>query len=148
MGLTDEEFEAILADQSKTILGDVVWTPDRGRSRTVKFRVPVGSDADHPLFVVGRCNPDPGTLSYVLVHGAVGRIYALDLGANHENPDGRLVGEPHKHAWSEKFQDRQAYMPDDITEPWDRPIEVWRQFCREASLRHEGVMRPPLAQQE
>lgn len=92
----------------------------------MKFQVPVGSAADHPLVVVGRYNADAGTLSYLLVHAAVGRIYALDLGADHRNPDGRLVGGPHKHAWSEKYQDRQAYMPEDITESWDRPIEVWK----------------------
>lgn len=114
----------------------------------MKFQVPVGSDADHPLVVVGRYNADAGTLSYLLVHAAVGRIYALDLGADHRNPDGRLVGGPHKHAWSETYQDRQAYMPDDITTSRDRPIEVWKQFCGEASLRHEGVMRTPLVQQE
>lgn len=130
------------------VRGDVAWTPDRGRSPTVKFRVPVESDADHPLVVVGRCNADSGTLSYLLVHGSAGRIYALDLGSDHRNPDGRLVGERHKHAWSEEFEDRQAYVPDDITESWDRPIEVWRQFCKEASLRHDGIMQSPLVHQE
>jgi len=93
--------------------------------------------------VFGRYNPDAGKLSYTLVYEGVGRIYALDLGADHRNPDGALVGRTHKHTWTEEFRDRRAYAPSDITEPWYRPVDVWRQFCDQARLRHSGVMRPP-----
>ena len=31
----------------------------------------------------------------------------------------------------------------DITETWDRPADVWSQFCDEARLTHFGTMIPP-----
>ncbi len=74
---------------------------------------------------------------------SAGRIYALDLGADHHNPDCNRIGEKHKHRWTETFRDKQAYVPKDITEPWDRPIEVWNQFCTEARIHHTGRMEPP-----
>ena len=36
----------------------------------------------------------------------------------------------------------------DITEPWDRLIEVWNQFCTQARIRHAGRMYPPVVQEE
>ena len=58
-------------------------------------------------------------------------------------PDGIRVGEKHKHSWREGHGDKWAYIPQDVTEPWNRPVEVWRQFCEEANLRHLGIMRNP-----
>ncbi len=83
-----------------------------------------------------------------LVHRAVGRIYALDLGADHHNPDCNRIGEKHKHRWKEGFRDKEAYVPRYITAPWDRPCDVWRQFCAEAGIRHRGEMQPPVAQED
>ena len=40
------------------------------------------------------------------------------------------------------------YVPEDITEPWDRPIEVWKQFCTEARIHHRGRMFRPVIQEE
>ena len=45
-------------------------------------------------------------------------------------------------------QENPLYVPEDITEPWDRPIEVWNQFCTEARIRHTGRMYPPVVQEE
>ena len=44
--LTDSEFQAIVVDESKEIVGDLVWTPDRDRKAAVGFRVPVLSTPD------------------------------------------------------------------------------------------------------
>ena len=42
---------------------------------------------------------------------------------------------------------KRIYRPEDITAPVTDPVEVWRQFCKEASIRHNGVMQnPPLGQ--
>ena len=71
-----------------------------------EFRAHVASDAGHPLFVVGRYSAVAGTLSYALIHRGAGRIYALDLGKKHRNPDGGLVGTKHKHRWQEGFRDK------------------------------------------
>jgi hypothetical protein len=39
-------------------------------------------------------------------------------------------------------------VPGDITEPWDRPVEVWLQFCDEARIKHSGIMHQPTYQSE
>ena len=140
MTLSQQEFDAILADETKRIDGDLEWQNDEDHSPAREFRANVTSDAGYPLFVNGRCNPKAGTLSYTLIHRGVGRIYALDLGAEHHNPDCSLVGEKHKHRWTEAFRDKQAYVPTDITAPWTRPSDVWEQFCAEAKIAHEGEM--------
>lgn len=98
--------------------------------------------------MVGRYNRFAGTLTYALIHRTVGRIYALDLDADHHNPTCQRVGEKHKHRWSEAFRDKEAYVPADITAAWDEPITVWQQFCAEANIRHIGIMHPPIMQEE
>ena len=94
----------------------------------------------------GWYNPSSGKLSYAVIHQSVGRIYGLDLGAEHHNPDGTPVGEKHKNYWVPGSRDKWAYVPEDITEPWNRPLEVWRQFCTEAKLTHSGTMSQPAVQ--
>ena len=148
MAISQQEFEAILADENKEIAQDLVWREDEDHSPAREFRADVASEAGYPLFVVARYNPVAGTLSYALIHRGAGRIYALDLGADHHNPDCNRVGEKHKHRWTEGFRDKQAYVPEDITEPWNQPIAVWGQFCTEAGIRHTGRLHPPAIQEE
>ena len=146
--MTQQEFEAILSDTTKRIDGNLSWGDDGNRSPAQEFRTKIISDAAYPLFVVGRYDHRTCKLSYVLIHQSVGRIYALDLGANHHNPTCEHVGRKHKHSWSEEFRDKMAYVPDDITESWDRPVEVWRQFCDEARIEHRGKLDLPRYQEE
>ena len=108
-----------------------------------KFRVEVTSDENHRLMLQGYFNPDSGKLSFTLVLQRSLRIYGLDLGAYHRNEDGTVVGKTHKHLWKHGQRDTYAYVPFDITAEWREPIEAWRQFCREANLRHAGTMRAP-----
>ena len=126
----------------------MVWTDDEDHSPAQEFRAHVESDSGYPLFVVGRYNSLAGTLSYALIHRALSRIYALDLGSDHHNPDCHRVGEKHKHRWKDGYRDKQAYVPDDITATWDQPASVWMEFCREAKIEHDGVLRSPQTQQE
>jgi hypothetical protein len=63
------------------------------------------------------------------------------------NPDGRLVGEKHKHRWTELHQAKEAYVPPDITSPVSDPVAVWTQFCAEASITHNGTLQVPPASQ-
>ena len=97
------------------------------------------------MFVQGYCNMNAGKLTFTLIQPAVGRIYGLDLGANHHNSGRIPVGKKHKHSWSEQHQDKEAYVPDDITSDASDPIAVWREFCAEARIRHDGVMMPIFA---
>lgn len=146
--ITQQEFETILADSTKHIDGDIEWREDADHSPAREFRVELQSESGWPIVVVGRYNPFAGTLSYVLVHRNAGRIYGLDLGADHHNPTCQRVGEKHKHRWTEAYRDKEAYVPGDISAPWNRPIEVWQQFCSEAKIDHRGQMHAPLVQEE
>lgn len=143
MPLTDQEFTAILADESKAIQGDVTWSEDEDHSPSVEFRAAVETEAGWPLFVKGSYNRLIGALSYVLILRTEGRIYALDLGKDHRNLDGERTGPKHKHTWSEASKAKHAYVPDDITADATDPVAVWEQFLREARIRHHGIMHPP-----
>lgn len=147
MSLTDGEFASILDDATKRIEGDIAWAEDEDHSPAWQFRAEVGSSAGWPLFINGYYNPQARTLSYTLILRTEGRIYGLDLGKDHHNPECIQVGDKHKHRWSEQFRDREAYVPNDITGTVANPVAVWRQFCAEARIEHKGEMRqPPLEQ--
>lgn len=141
--MNQNEFEALIADTSKVIQGDIGWSEDEDHSPTVEFRVEVRSASGHPLFVKGSYNGHAQTLSFVLIHRAVGRLYALDLGKDHHNPSCHHVGEKHKHRWNEQLRDKEAYVPTDVTAPASDPVAVWRQFCAEARLAHHGNLQSP-----
>ena len=145
MTLSEREYHAIIHDSSKVIVGEIVWEGVR-HSPARKFRVDVVSEEEHPIFVNGWYNHESNKLSYAIIHRSVGRIYGLDLGAHHRNPDGVFTEGKHKNYWTTKYRDKWAYVPDDITEPWDRPLVVWEQFCNEANLRHDGTMQEPVIQ--
>ena len=123
--LLQPEFEELIADTTKQIEVNISWNEDEDHSPAVEFRVEVTSNAGYPLFVKGSYNVLTLKLTYALIHRAVGRIYALDLGQDHRNPDGNLVGEKHKHRWDERYRDKKAYVPTDITAPVTDPVKVW-----------------------
>lgn len=144
---TEAEFVALLADTSKTITGDIRWEEDEDHSPAVEFRAEITSQTGYPLFVRGSFNPLAKTLTFAIIHASSRRIYALDLGKDHHNPTCNNVGEKHKHRWTDKFRDKEAYIPDDITQPAMNPVAVWQEFCAEAKITHNGVMAAPPAQQ-
>lgn len=146
MPLSVDEYQAIIDDHTKRIWGNIAWE-GRPTAYQRQFRVEVDSESGHPLFIKGWYNAGASKLSYALIHRVAGRIYGLDLGADHINPDGQSVGEKHKNYWVPGYRDRWAYVPNDITEPWQRPVAVWSQFCAELHLRHEGTLSDPGAVQ-
>lgn len=149
MPLTQAEFETLIADASKSIIGDIAWSEDEDHSPAVEFRAEVTSASGYPLFVRGSYNSLSNSLSFALVHRATGRIYGLDLGKDHHNPDCNFVGDKHKHRWNEPIRDKEAYVPRDITAPPSDPVAVWRQFCSEAAITHTGSLaEPPPIQME
>lgn len=145
--MTDDEFRAILDDNSKVITGNISWAEDSDHSPAQEFRVEVNSVGGYPLFIQGRYNGSAGKLSFSMIYRGIGRIYGLDLGAAHRNPDGERVGEKHKNYWRDGARDKWAYVPEDITETWNRPVSVWNQFCAELKLTHAGTMSPPAIQE-
>ncbi len=143
MSLTQNEFEAILADVNKRIDGDIFWSEDEDHSPAVEFRAEVQSEAGYPLFVRGSYNALAQTLTYAVIHRGAGRIYALDLGKDHHNPDCHNVGRKHKHRWNEIVRDKEAYVPDEVTDIAKEPVAVWHHFCVEARIQHAGTMHAP-----
>ena len=145
MTLSQQEYEAIINDMTKVIYEDITWE-GAGNSSMCQFTVDIQSDDAHPIFVKGWYNPLSGKLSYSIIHRSVGRIYGLDMGADHVNPNGEPVGEKHKNYWVPGRRDKWAYVPEDITESWNRPGAVWGQFCAEAKIWHLGVIHDPVVQ--
>ncbi len=141
--MSNAEFESILADESKRIDGDIRWQEDEDHSPSVEFRVEVSSDSGWPLFVRGSFNPLVPALSFAMILKTAGRIYALDLGKDHHNPQCDQVGEKHKHRWSEQYRDKEAYVPDDITAAASNPVSAWKQFCAETRIQHTGTIKAP-----
>ncbi len=137
-----------MKDDTKRITGPIIWMEDEDHSPAREFRVEVESAGGWPLFINGRYNSAAGTLSYALILKTSGRIYGLDLGKDHHNPGCDQVGEKHKHRWSERYADKNAYVPDDIEAPVADPVKVWREFCTEAGIRHDSGMEPPAIQKE
>ena len=145
--ITQREFEEILADPTKRIEGDIGWRAPPGHRSAMGFRAQVRSEPDWPLTVRAWWNPATKKLSYSIIYRRSARIIGLDLGRGHRNPDETMVAEVHKHRWSEQFGSKHAYEPPDITAPWDRPVEVWRQFCTEVGIDHAGTLREPAWQE-
>ena len=141
--MNQSEFEAILKDTTKKIIGDISWSEDEDHSPALEFRIEIQSEAGYPIFIKGSYNALVETLSYSLIHRGSGRIYGLDLGKDHHNPSCTYVGEKHKHSWSESFRDKEAYVPKDINAEVIEPVSIWEQFCKEAKIRHVGVMHSP-----
>ena len=95
MTLSNQEYEAIINDGTKRIVGDITWE-GKPNAPAREFRVDVDSQTGHPIFIKGWHNSHSGKLSYALIYRILGRIHGLDLGADHCNPDGIFVGEKHK----------------------------------------------------
>ena len=65
------------------------------------------------------------------------------LGKDHHNPQCDQVGERHKHRWSERYGDKEASVPENVNAPVSDPVAVWNEFCAEARIQHDGIMKPP-----
>ena len=141
--LSQGEFEMIMQDSTKKVLQDILWAPNPDHSPALEFRVDLESAENYPIFLAGQYHSEVGKLSFALIHKKVGRIYGLDIGVGHRNPNSTRVGDCHKHRWRQEFRDKFAYEPEDITETYSNPEGVWRQFCMEANIEHSGVMRSP-----
>ena len=141
--MKQRDFEVLLADTSKQIQENITWDNDEDHSPTVEFRVEVVSQAWYPIFVRGSYSVLAQTLTYALIHRSFGRIYGLDMGKDHHNPSCTNVERKHKHRWNEQLRDKEAYIPEDITTSLTEPVAVWKQFCLEASISHNGVMYAP-----
>ncbi|MFB6264693.1 MAG: hypothetical protein ABEL76_13875 [Bradymonadaceae bacterium] len=142
MTVDDTDIREIL-DADKEIVENVEWSHDDSHAAWCKFQVPVESDSGHPLRMAGNYNPLAEKLSFTLIHPSEGRIYSLDLGQKHHNPTCEDVGSPHKHQWTEQFDDKKAYEPEDIEASSSDVEQAWAEFRAEANIVHRGEFLAP-----
>ena len=149
MPLTDAEFEAILADDSKRIVGDIAWSPDPNRVGALRFEAPVRWDDERQLWLSGFYRPSNRKLTYSLRLGRT-RIAGIDFGRNigHTNRDrNRLLGS-HLQWWSESAGRAEAYpVPPDIPD-WSEPLAVWTRILARLGIVHEGELAEPLLEDD
>jgi hypothetical protein len=139
----DPEVARVLADPEKQVTGDLAWAEDEDQSAGREFVAAVRSPAGAPLLVRGQWCGEADTLRFSLLLRGVGRIAALDLGHDHEDPDGRPAGRAHFH----RGRSRVVAVPP--PEPGEDPIAAaWRLFCRLTHITHDGRLAPPPPRQE
>ena len=145
MTLSDAEFEAILADDSKRIVGDVVWSPDPDRAGALRFEAPVIWNDTRSLWISGFYRPSHRKLTYSLRLDRT-RIAGIDFGRNigHTNRDrNKLIGS-HLQWWSESARRAEAYpIPLDLPD-WSLPLAVWERILARFGIVHEGELAEPV----
>lgn len=158
--MTQADFETFLNDPTKSI-GDHPprWTAKPNHPALLFFHADFLGESAEDMFLEGSWNRKKGTVSFTICHrgtrsrhGRMGqRVYSLDLGVEHPNPDKTVCGSPHKHRWKEDLRlygfpgcpepcwgDEEAYVPTDITATVADPAGLWREFCAEAGIIHTG----------
>lgn len=140
--LSKAEVDAIIADPSKEIADDIVWSSARPNEAARTFRIPLTHAAPAQIQVYGWFNPMKANLSFSLIATSQ-RIYGLDMAGRHRNKDGQLFRGMHKQRWSDVAERAEAFVPDDITARWSEPRRVWEQFCAEANIAHLGTLEEP-----
>ena len=70
MTLSQFEYDAIIATETKRIEGDISWGSDQN-SLSVRFRHDIDSDEGFPLYLQGWYNPYSGKLSYAIIYRGV-----------------------------------------------------------------------------
>ena len=147
LALNSPDIIRFIRDRSKWIDGDIGWAPDNNNNPAARvFRRRILHNGDNLTFVVARFNYMASKLTYCIFHPTAGRIYGLDIGVMHRNPNLKVVGRIHKHSWNPRDRDKYAYVPSDITATWDQPIRAWREFCDEAGIQHYGELDSPSVQ--
>lgn len=144
MPLSQAEFEAIIADQSKRIIGDIAWIEAGGHSDAKRFRASVRSDTIRNLVVEGYFRPSKKKLGFALIAGDE-RIAGVDFGDNvrHRNLSGPQLAGAHLQLWSAAAGRAEAYpLPPNMPD-WNQPVAVWAWLCDILGMVHTGRMLPP-----
>lgn len=145
-GFTEDLMHELLDDVTKYISDDVTW---REASAWFEFEVRIHDALNSGLKLFGRVSKILPRLHFTVTHPEAGRIYALCVGQDHRNPDGTQVGELHKHIYTDEHGQGWAYVPEDISATLPNVESLWRDFCEEAQIRHDGrFLEPPYRQEE
>lgn len=136
--MTQAEFEAIIADLTKRIEGDISWNQDKS-GIVFDFRVKVRSDSGDQLSVKGSYNRKLGKISYTLF--TTDRIFSVDYDRDHGD-----AGNFHVHTWDESKRKCIATKATAASEISRDPLRLWKWFCEQAHITHDGVLQslPPV----
>jgi hypothetical protein len=136
--VTQAEFEALIADLTKRIEGTISWSQDKS-GVVFDFRAKVKSDSGDQLSVKGSHNRKLGKTSYTLF--TTDRIFSVDYDRNHGD-----AGNFHIHAWDASRQKCVAMKASGQIEIARDPLRLWKWFCEQAHITHDGVLEslPPL----
>ncbi len=107
-----------------------------------EFRVKVVSDAGDQLSVKGSHNRKLGKTSYTLFSTV--RLFSVDYDRNHAD-----VGNFHVHTWDASQQKPIAAKANAETEIGKDPLQLWKWFCEQTHIRHDGTLESlPRVQEE
>ena len=125
MALSDAEFEEILSDRTKQIVGDIRWFPDIDHLPGMEFQAEISSDSDWQLTVYGSCYPHRETLFFTVVLADIGAVLRMCVGfKGHKNPDGTPLAPVYFHRWTTQHGDHWADESGDNTASWINPASL------------------------
>ncbi len=147
MPLSDTEFEQIMSDPTKRIVGDIVWSDDQDHLPTKEFRATIESSVSPGLFVHVTWRPQHEDMFLVLVHPDYARIAGLCVGFDgHRDPDRARRHRNHWHRWRQRGGTKWVEDEEQTALSWDLPLQVWSYFCETLNIRHLGTMAVPVAE--
>ena len=144
MSLSQAEFDAILTDDSKRIVGDIVWVADSGHFDAKWFKASVFSNANANLTVEGYSRPSKRKLGISLI--VLGhRVAGIDFGSNirHRNVSGTRFEGAHLQLWWAAAGAAEAHPLPRGAPGWNQPVEVWIWLCDLLGIVHVGEMLSP-----
>ena len=127
-----------MVTEKKIIYGNITWrSPDR-RGRTHKFTVRVESlDSGEILKLEGYIGRKNRSFALLYDNTPI-RKFTVHNDQPHSDPaTGDVFIQPHKHFWDDIWNDRRAYIPDDIRigNPNDELID----FLAECNVELRGI---------
>ncbi|HXX69640.1 MAG TPA: hypothetical protein VEK07_20825 [Polyangiaceae bacterium] len=128
----DEATVSTILSESKTLSATVLKFERKGPY--LKARVAVQSATGYDLAVEVTCNPVVGKISACLFVKGVkpgwARIYGVDVGDDHHNPDCQMAGDPHRHnRWSVVHGCRFASPAPEFTSVTEEMVARFLQEC-------------------
>ena len=133
--LTNTEVATLLAED-KIITANVRWHSIGGKygeNYSLEATV-LAPSSNTALRLAGR--KGKRNRSFALLFGG-DPIKMITVHAVHCNPDGTRIREPHKHTWDETYEDRQAYVPDDIS--FGDINREFQDFLKQCNIRLLGT---------
>lgn len=135
--ISEKEVEDIFDNCDKIIKEDIKWIQKNDKKYTIEFNVPIEVNYPGKFVLIGTYNYSLNRFTFTILYNNEFRIKALDIGKGHKNPDKKRIGKKHKHKWTDKYKDKWAYEPNDITT--GASIEqIFYEFLKECNIIYTG----------